>query len=622
MDISANGRAIEERARHSRLAALSARAALLIGLVATFVLVVLFCGEVARRFTAESILADARARLPSAASALRGELEKQRALPLILKEDPTVMTAIATRDPAQLGALNEKLDRLARATRAAVIYILDASGTALAASNFREPTSFVGSDYRFRDYYSAALANGTAEQYALGTVSQRPGVYFSARMDRSEQRGLGVVVVKVELDAVEADWQSGGQPVFVSDERGIVLATSVPAWRFRTLRPIANAEAAEIRRSLQFGEASLVPLRLETDPALDGFVSADTGDGKAQRFALAQADVPAGLPGWRIHLLAPAGRELSGATNLARLVAGLVLAILLLAGFLLFRRGRLARLQRKEKERAAAELETRVIERTMDLASANQRLTGEIAEREKAEARIATLRDDLAQANRLATLGQVTAGVAHEINQPLAAIRAYAENAQLFLRRQDGNNAAQNLERVVGLTDRIASITDTLRGFARRGRSALEPLSVEAILDGAMLILRSRIRESGVELERRSVGGEAIILGGRIRLEQVLVNLVRNAVEALEGREHGRITVETVNGVEEVTIAVSDNGPGVPPEILPVLFTPFKTSKAQGTGLGLVIASDIVSELGGVLSATSRPGEGACFTIRLPGVPV
>lgn len=622
MDISANGRAIEQRDGHSRLAALSARAALLIGLFATFVLVVLFCGEVARRFTAVSILADARARLPSAASPLRGELEKQRALPLILKEDPTVMTAIATRDLAQLRALNEKLDRLARATRAAVIYILDASGTALAASNFREPTSFVGSDYRFRDYYSAALANGTAEQYALGTVSQRPGVYFSARMDRPEQRGFGVVVVKVELDAVEADWQSGGQPVFVSDERGIVLATSVPAWRFRTLRPIANAEAAEIRRSLQFGQASLVPLRLETDPALDGFVSADTGDGKAQRFALAQADVPAGLPGWRIHLLAPAGRELSGATNLARLVAGLVLAILLLAGFLLFRRGRLARLQRKEKERAAAELETRVIERTMDLASANQRLTGEIAEREKAEARIATLRDDLAQANRLATLGQVTAGVAHEINQPLAAIRAYAENAQLFLRRQDENNAAQNLERVVGLTDRIASITDTLRGFARRGRSALEPLSVEDILDGAMLILRSRIRESGVELERRSVGGEAIILGGRIRLEQVLVNLVRNAVEALEGREHGRITVETVNGAEEVTIAVSDNGPGVPPEILPVLFTPFKTSKAQGTGLGLVIASDIVSELGGVLSATSRLGEGACFTIRLPRVPV
>ncbi|WP_210248873.1 sensor histidine kinase [Aureimonas leprariae] len=596
------------------------RTAAVLLLAALAAAAVFVAGETARRFAAESLLAEARARVPSAVSALRGKLEKQRALPLILREDPAVAAAIQTRDPARLAAVDAKLERLARATRAAVIYILDASGTAVAASNYREPTSFVGSDYAFRDYYRAALASGAAEQYALGTVSGRPGVYFSARIDRDDRPGFGVVVVKVELDAVEDDWRHGGQPVFVADERGIVVASSVPDWRFRTLRPIPAAEAAAIRDSMQFGAAGLAPLGIAEDADLAGFVRIGTGADESRLFAMAAGAVPGGLPGWRLHLLVPAGRELAGAAGLARLVAALVLALLGLIGFFLVRRGRLARLRREERVRAAAELEGRVAERTADLASANRRLTGEIAEREKAEARVVALRDDLAQANRLATLGQVTAGVAHEINQPLAAIRTYAENAHSFLARGDAERADGNLEKVVGLTDRIAAITDTLRDFSRRGKGAIEPLAVEGIVDGALLILNSRIRESGVALERRSTGGAATIMGGRIRLEQVLVNLVRNALEALEGRSDGHVAIDVANADGEVRITVSDDGPGIPAEIRPVLFTPFRTSKAQGTGLGLVISADIVTELGGTLAAAERPGGGTVFTIRLPSI--
>ncbi|GGD98261.1 two-component sensor histidine kinase [Aureimonas endophytica] len=573
-------------------------------------------GRIARDIVAEDLRAEAATRLPAAAAALRSELEKQRALPQILKEDPAIAAALSTRDPARVAAVNAKLARLAAATRAAVIYVIDPAGLAIAASNYREPVSFVGNDYRFRDYFNRAVAVGAAEQYALGTVSGRPGVYFSARIDNGAAAPLGVVVAKVELDAVEADWRDGGQPVFVADAHGIVLATSQPAWRFLALRPIAPLEAAGIRESLQFGTAPLRPLGLQADPDLEGFVTLDAGEGR-RRFALAEAPVPGGLPGWRLHLLLPAGRDLAGSAGLARLVAALVLALFVGAGLFLLRRRRLAETRRAQKERAAAELERRVIERTADLAAANLRLTDEIVTREAAEARVASLRDDLALANRLATLGQVTAGVAHEINQPLAAIRTYAENALLFLQRGDAAKAGGNLDTVVQLTTRIAAITDTLRSFSRRGKGALEPLAVEEIVDGALLILKSRLKESGTRLERRASGGAATILGGRIRLEQVLVNLLRNAVEALEGRGDGWIRITVANEAEEVAIEVRDNGPGISPEAMAALFTPFRTTKPKGTGLGLVISSDIVTELGGTLRVASDAA-GTAFTIRLP----
>ncbi|WP_193227565.1 sensor histidine kinase [Aureimonas psammosilenae] len=580
--------------------------------------IVAAAGALAQRFTAERLLSDAAARLPAALAPLRSEIEKQRALPQILKEDPSIQAALATRDPARLTAVDAKLERLAAVTRAAVIYILDGQGRAVAASNWREPTSFVGSDYRFRDYFLDALREGAAEQYALGTVSRRPGVYFSARIE-GEEVPAGVVVAKVELDGVETDWREGGQPVFVTDGRGIVVATSLSEWRFRAVRPIPASEAATIRESLQFGDAPLAPLGLRKAPASNGLVFAEA-EGRTERFALAQAPATGGLPGWQIHLLVSAEGALAASAGLARLVTALVLALVVAGAFFLLRRGRLARRRRDEKERAASELERRVHERTADLASANARLTGEIATRETAEARVASLRDDLAQANRLATLGQVTAGVAHEINQPLAAIRTYAENARLFLQKGQGERTEHNLQTVIGLTDRIAAITETLRNFSRRGKGALEPLAVEEIVDGALLILKSRIRESGVAVERQSHGGEAVILGGRIRLEQVLVNLLRNAVEALEGREDGRIQVSVSRLGESVEIEVRDNGPGIPEDMLATLFTPFRTSKAKGTGLGLTISSDIVTELGGALSATSG-ADGAVFTIRLPPAP-
>ena len=265
-----------------------------------------------------------------------------------------------------------------------------------------------------------------------------------------------------------------------------------------------------------------------------------------------------------------------------------------------------------------AELERRVAGRTDELNRSNAALAAEIAEREAAEVRARRLRDDLAQANRLSILGQVSAGVAHEINQPLAAIRAYAETGGRLLDAGETGEARGNLREIVGVTERIGAITQTLRGFARRGVGELRPVEVEAAVDGALTLLAGRVRDAGVTVVRAPRVPGAEVTAGRIRLEQILVNLLQNALDAVRDVADPTIRIEVSAGTGTVAVSVADNGPGIAAEVRDQLFMPFTTTKATGLGLGLVISGDIAAEFGGVLRLEPTEGAGAAFTLELP----
>ncbi|MBD3753800.1 MAG: ATP-binding protein, partial [Micrococcales bacterium] len=239
------------------------------------------------------------------------------------------------------------------------------------------------------------------------------------------------------------------------------------------------------------------------------------------------------------------------------------------------------------------------------------------AEHHATETRLQTVQQELVQANRLAILGQVAAGVAHEINQPLATIRAYADNAATFLARGQSAPATENLTFIAGLTERIGTITDELRTFARKGRAAAEPVELATVVEGALLLLRSRFSGRLDMLHVVAIPHDVRVMGNRIRLEQVLINLLQNALEAMAGKPGGRIDVEWTQMPGKMTaIRVTDNGPGIAPEILDHLFTPFSTSKEGGLGLGLVISKDIVEDYGGTLSVESSPA-GTTFTVTM-----
>lgn len=583
----------------------------------TAVVVWIGAGLVGRAGALDDLRAQTTASMPLAGSVLRSEIAKQRTVPLVLAGDPDIRAALAAPTPDRLAIVDRRLAALAATTGASVLYLLDRTGLAVAASNFSEPASFVGSDYRFRRYFTGAMAEGAAEQYALGTVSRRPGLYLSQRVD-ADGAPLGVVVLKAELAGVEDDWRRSGSLVFASDERGIVLATSRDELRYRTLHPIDPALAAGIRESLQFGGAPLTPMPLGAEA--NGLTTLEENGASQHHLAVDQPLGDPRLP-WRLHVLAPADAAMAAGMASARRQALALAAVAATIGVYLMRRRRRALARQRDLHRAADELERRVLERTGELRDANGRLEAAIAARAVTERRLDELRIDLEQANRLATLGQITAGVAHEINQPLAAIRTYAENADRFLDRGDMPTARRNLAAVVDLTARIGAITETLRGFARRGRVPMEPIVLGEALDGAEMVLRGLLDGAGVAVTRDSALALLRVHGERVRLEQVLVNLLRNAVEASADRPEPRIAISAEPAGDDIRLHVADNGTGIAAETLRTLFTPFSTTKAQGLGLGLVIAKDILSEWGGDLSVASRTGEGATFTLRLRAAP-
>ena len=503
------------------------------------------------------------------ASALQSEIDKQRAVPAVLAADSDVRAALVSPDPARLNGISAKLESLRHETHGAVIYLLDKNGVAVAASNWTQPESFVGSSYGFRHYFTDAVRQTEAAEFALGTVSHRPGLFLSHSVV-ADRRVIGVVVVKLEFDALEADWSRLKDTAFVTDRDHKVIVTAHDSWRFKS-PPVAGPD--------------------QVSQALD----------------------IEGMGGWQLHLYRSAE-----AARTAGLAASAILLLLevLLAGAILWalRRRQNLRLKAQSDQAYLTRLERDVGERTHALRYANDKLSEEIEERRNAQARLNALQADLVQANKLAQLGQITAGVAHEINQPLATIRVLADNALSGL-KPAGIKA--NLETIVRMSDRIGHITGELRAFSRKATGESQPTSLSEAVEGSILLTHSLLKSHKVRFQRPKIDSGLRVWGERVRLEQVLVNLLQNAFEAVETAANPSVTLRLEDQADVVRLIVEDSGPGLPDAIKTALFIPFKTTKPKGLGLGLVIARDIVSDFGGELMADINVTNGARFIVSL-----
>ncbi len=418
-------------------------------------------------------------------------------------------------------------------------------------------------------------------------------------------RAVGTVVVKVEFDRLEATWARTAGPGFVTDAHGVILITSVPEWRFRATHPLDAATLAQARSTLQFGSGppQAAPL------TLSGASATATLGGTRAQYRVGSLPVP--LAESRLIHLEPLAGPLAAATTRVRLWGlGILIVLGAIAG-LAWR----AREKRQLQREARVALEQEVARRTAELRETNSRLTIESRERVDAERRFRAAREELAQANRLGSLGQITAGVAHEINQPVAAIRTFAENAGTFLDRDQIDPVRGNLAQIIDLTARIGSITAELRNFARRRTPARGAIALGSVIDGALLILGERAREV-VTVDLPAGMRDTQVAGDRVRLEQILVNLLQNALDAVEGVAAPRILIAAAASGSDVTVTVGDNGPGVDPTIADQLFAPFVSAKPEGLGLGLAIARDIAREFGGELEIGSSALDGAAFTLE------
>ncbi|AYC34700.1 sensor histidine kinase [Pseudomonas cavernae] len=538
---------------------------------------------------------------------LLGTLRRFEVLPNILGDLPALRSLLAEpADPSRAEAANRLLARVRMDTGADVIYLMDPAGKALATSNWDQADSFIGRSFAFRPYYREALAGKRAGFFGLGTTSGKRGYYYAAPIS-GNGRVLGILVVKVDLDDTETLWGKTPEQLLVTDGNGVVILTSRPAWRFRASRPLSAAESRRIAADQPYPTVTPPPLSLD-EPAwlIQGRTLAETG--------------------WTVSILAPRAL-VERPVRTALVIGGATLLVLLLLLGLLMQRRRHYLERIALDARARRELEMRVLERTRDLETLNSRLKEEVLEREQAQQELLRAQDELVQAGKLSALGTMSASISHELNQPLAAIRSYAENTGVLLDHGRSDDARGNLKLIGELTSRMASIIAHLRAFARRDRHAPESMALQPALDDALALLAKRRRAMDVELIRDLPAATLWVQAGETRLRQVLGNLLANALDALiEKAPPRRLWLSATRDAEGVTLTLRDNGPGFSAEALARAREPFFTTKtsAQGLGLGLAICDTLMRALDGELLLANHPEGGALLTLRLraaePGV--
>ncbi len=556
---------------------------------------------------------------------LEGQLSKYEYLPELLSSDSHLVQVLLHPDDQRLlDDLNRRLETINSITGTSDIYLMNAAGLTVAASNWNSPHPFIGRNFSFRPYFQDAMKGGLGRYFALGSTSQKRGYYFAYPV-RHEGKVLGVTVVKVDISAVEKHWSGHGHQVMVVDPDGVAFITTRDEWRYRTLTSLDYTARERIHASKRYPNIQLqtMPIReirrLSADSRLWEIRcrEIDSEQPETCTYLVQIQSMP--MAGWKVYLLTPLDQVERWVLSFY-LIAGMSWFAILLIGFILFQRHkrRQDRARYESHEQAALreahdQLERRVQERTAELLQEveRHRLTAE---------KLRKTQNELIQAAKLAVLGQLAAGISHELNQPLAAIRVYADTGRLLLERERFDELRDNLARIGQMTERMGHISSQLREFVRKTSGDLTAVNLLDVLETSRIILHPRLKHSSTELHLEVDEGIRV-MANRVQLEQVMVNLIDNAINAMEGVEQPRIHIHAEVTDGQVRITIRDNGPGIPDENLEQIFEPFFTTRETGLGLGLSISQRIVHGMGGSLSAGNHAEGGAEFTLILEASP-
>jgi two-component system C4-dicarboxylate transport sensor histidine kinase DctB len=544
---------------------------------------------------------------------LESVLEKFETLPFVVAFQPEVTQALATpENKAVVHRLNLILQAIQRQAKVSAIYLMDREGNTLASSNWDEPLTFVGRNFSFRPYFYDALKGDAGRFYGIGNATGEPGYFiaqpvYPAAVARGKGRPAGVIAVKISLSEFEETWRSSEDPIALVDKSKVVFLSNRADWKYHstiTLDAIAQRDLAD---TLQYAGRKITPIRDLPMPMHAGF-----GESVSQ---------PIGRLGWQLMLF-PSHARIERSATLTALASALLLAIAGISSWALYQRRRRMEermASRKALQQAAEELDRRIAQSTEALLQANQTLEVKYAKLKETEHILRSTQNELVQAGKLAMLGQMAAGMTHELNQPLTAIRAFADNAVTFLARGQVGPASENLTHISAASGRMGAIIGQLKGFARKSHETLSAVDLAQSIRASAALLESEFHRNDVTLEM-DVPSPITVVGDAVRIEQVLINLMRNAIDAVEGAATKRVSIRLQRQQDDAVIAIRDSGGGIPEQVAQHLFEPFFTTKpsGRGLGLGLAISSSIVQAMNGQLSAHSPPGSGAEFVVRLP----
>ena len=538
--------------------------------------------QAAQRGEADLLLASDR---------LTGQLQLYQQLAVIMAAHPALAQAVASGEGAAVASV---LVATADKTGAMDIQLADRQGQVLASAKGLADPALAGSTY-----FQRAMTGALGEGHGINPVGGQRSYTFAAPLFGADGRVQGAVMVLADIGLVEAEWRGARPTVFFTDDTGLVFITNRSELLLWTRSP------GQVGLSPPAGNAGQFAFTRQGDHVIWHESWSPYIPARALHLS---RDLPV------IGMRAEALVDVEPARRLATLQAGLVAAVCLAFGALLF----LATERRRTLALANARLEGRVAERTRELSGANAALRREVSERIAAEAALKKAQDDLVQAGKLSALGQMSAGISHELNQPLMAIRQYAENGAALLERGKPEVAAQNLRRIGDLAHRMGRIIRNLRAFARQEREPMGQVDLVAVINAALELSESRLARDAIEVEWQPPAPIHVI-GGEVRLGQVLVNLIGNAADAMAGLPVRRIAISLRRHDDRVLLEVADTGPGI--EEPEKIFDPFYTTKAvgaaEGMGLGLSISYGLVQSFGGAIRGRNRPEGGAIFTVEL-----
>ena len=663
---------------------------------------------------------------------MRQKLARFRDIPQLLSKHPDLVRMLRKQaNSNDLLRANRLLSEINRILGTRDSYLMNVDGLTVASSNWASEHSFIGGNFNYRPYFKIAIAGGLGQYFALGTTSKRRGFFYSYPV-RHKEKVLGVIVVKIDLNEIERDWNEKDIKLLVSDEDGVIFISTRKDWIFKTLKPLAADDLQRIESSKRYLDKKLVPLNitqwLPSGKNSQIITLAEANGSKREQQYLMQSGI-VGNSDLNVSILADLERvqrqvlatllyvgtvyiavvllvmviiarrriakqrsqfelrelqalesseakvkaiinntwaglitldtkgciesmnvtaqklfvytedELTGrefyqllldvdlqlymqqidqqrSSNVETLIAGQVLCgdgrkvpIEFVVGKMR-QQGDLNFLitvqditERKEYEAQLEQsrqlLESRVEQRTLELTNANERLLKEIKQHSQTQ-------NELIQTAKLAVIGQMSAGINHELNQPLMAIRGYADNARKFLKLNKERTVDENLDEIAQLTERMAKILHPLKEFSRKSSGQSQLVPVSALRAGVLAILYPRLEKSKVEVDWPELQQDYCVAGDLLRLEQVMVNLIANAMQAVEAEQRPKIVIaQRLTKKRQLLISVRDNGPGIDEEKLTQIFEPFFTTKkeGQGLGLGLSISQRIIEDVGGQLSA-------------------
>ena len=514
---------------------------------------------------------------------LISELQRISVVPLLLSRDTGLISDINTKD-YQL--TSQRLITFSDEIRVKSITLLERFGRIVASSD----RSDLGQNLRGQNFFFNAMRqSGTVFTISDNEKGRRS--FFYSRKLESQGKVLGVIVVEVGLDNLFTTWSANDATIMVTNSKGIVVLSTDQDFLHQSLETalLAQPTLTALERAIR----------------ATGDWNGTEVDAYIEDQALYRLDTAIPFQGWRLTYLTPF-QSVREKVNGVLAIGITALALLIALGFYF-----LSRRATRQSFLFKAESE--------ELRALNDRLSNEITQRERAERNLQVAEASLEQSSKLAALGEMSAAVSHELNQPLAAMRTYLAAAKLLLSRRRSDEALSSFQRIDDLIGRMGTITQQLKSYSRKGSDDLIPVDFISSINTSIAMMAPQLGQQAVEITKSLPDTPVSVLADPVRLEQVVINLLRNALDAMKGQTERYLQISLTAG-EMATLTIQDNGPGI--ENLDEMFEPFFTTKkpGEGVGLGLAISSSIAKDLDGRLFARNVSPRGAVFEFQLPQI--